>query len=409
MARDRNTGPDLDMLAAALLISEGRTQVQIAETLGISQAAVSRYLAEARSEYLQEEIRFLENKLDPATLLRVRQRADRSALCEMLSKAAQKHTNGPGPLVRVFSSGSASADWETRLAIFARNAAPYLRQLILRSRYCGLTWGKTVGNLVQACRDLALPAPWSADRTIEVVPLNGEPLGDLPNSFSSSTLCEQLGIAVNGPQYRAKSLSMIPAFVPDGFSDERRAGVEDLIDLVESYREIFGSLRSRRGGVAKRARKAGGTPLVERLDMILTSVGPAERPMGHGSGRLAETGNLDINGLRKVLLGDVGGVCVGRDDFANKEEGARARKLVDGINARWTGIHREDIEAVVREARSGDPATGNPGLVIAAISSNKARVLFDIAVKRGLANILLLDEDCEQELARLVRRDSVGV
>ena len=405
MAREKGTEPDLDMLAAALLMSEGRTQVQIANILGVSQAAVSRYLAEARNKYLREEIRFLENKLDSATLLRIRQRADRSSLCEMLSKAAQRYTKGPGPIVRVFPSGSASADWDTRLAIFARNAAPYLRQLILRTRYCGLTWGKTVWSLVQACKDLAVPAPWSADG-IEVVPLNGEPLGDLPNSFSSSTLCDQLGKAINGLHYRARSLSMVPAFVPDGFTEERRAGVEDLIDLVESYREIFGSLRSRRAGTAASGlRKVPSeTPLVKRLDMILTSVSPSEHPLGHGSGRLAETGNLDINELRRYLLGDVGGVCVGRDNLRMGDRN-RGRDLVDKINGRWTGIHRDDMESIVREARDGDRATGKPGLVIAAISSNKSHVLYDIAIKLGLANILLVDEDCEQELARIVKQD----
>lgn len=59
-------------------------------------------------------------------------------------------------------------------------------------------------------------APW-ADRQIEFVPLSGEPLGNNPTSFSSSSLVSDLGRAVNGDEYHAMSLAMVPAFIPDRF------------------------------------------------------------------------------------------------------------------------------------------------------------------------------------------------
>jgi hypothetical protein len=51
------------------------------------------------------------------------------------------------------------------------------------------------------------------------------------------------GIRRSGDDWKDLSLAMVPAFIPEGFSGEQTRGVWRLIDLVWSYRFIFGAQR----------------------------------------------------------------------------------------------------------------------------------------------------------------------
>ena len=93
--------------------------------------------------------------------------------------------------------------------------------------------------VVAALRSLPYPSPWTK-KIIQFVPLSGEPLARERSTFSSSSLARELGIVVNGEAYDAPSLAMVPAFVPDRFRDYERNGVWKLIELVKSYKTIFG-------------------------------------------------------------------------------------------------------------------------------------------------------------------------
>src|SRR5262249_41641579 len=124
---------------------------------------------------------------------------------------------------------------------------------------------------------------------------------------------------VNGEQYNAPSLSMVPAFIPEGFGKQETFGVWRLIELVKSYDLIF----------SKSVSKKSDAPMADRLEMILTSVSPADRPLGFGKGRLFETGSVTIEELQELVMGDMGGVCFPRPNL-----GRQATQKLESVNKR---------------------------------------------------------------------------
>jgi DNA-binding transcriptional regulator LsrR (DeoR family) len=373
-------GDEIDMLAAAYLAGGGHKQTEIAATLGLSQAAVSRLLARARKQYLREELRFLHENLDEKTMRGVVQRTIHRRLAANLDQFCAR-IRCRTPVLRVFASGSRETTveaWQLRLETAARTAAPFVRDLLLRANLSGISWGQSVGNMAFAIRDLPAPPP-RAGNPVRVVPLCGEPLGNRPTSLSSSSLSETLELALNGRVVSNLSLGMVPAFIPGGFSKTELKAVWKLIGLVKAYDEIFG----------------GREPLVERLDMILTSIAPAERPLGYGGGDLLRTGGLKLEELRQVLLGDISGVCIPRPRLDRA-----GRQRLTRVNERWTGIRLAHLEACSGRA-SGNPLSGPPGVVVFAIGSNKARFAVE-AIRLGLINHAFVDDDLAEEMDRLL-------
>jgi len=384
---------ELKMLAAAFLAGRGHAQKEIAEILDLSQATVSRMLEQARrEEFLRSEIRFAEEKLDLSTLQRVRQVTQRRELDEQLTRLATRLALPGKPELLVFSSGDQTQEnIDKRLLTFSRHAAPYIKELIACSHFCGVTWGSTVWNLVGGLRNLYARPPW-ANREITFVPLSGEPLGSLPTSHSSSSLANELAKCVNGEAHTALSISMVPAFIPQGFTKAQLEGVWKLIRLVDAYDQIFAAARKET------------KPLVQRCDMILTSIGPAAKPLGYGGGgKLFETGNLKIEVLRKIVLGDMGGVCFPRPDLTKPE-----REIVRNINERWTGVKQEHLMSCAQRAFASKLESPIPGIVVAAIGAEKADFIFE-AIMMGVINHLIIDETLEKRLIQLVSKALTAV
>jgi DNA-binding transcriptional regulator LsrR (DeoR family) len=291
------------------------------------------------------------------------------------------------PVLRVFGSGSRRTTvegWQLRLETVTRAAAPFVRDLLLRANLAGISWGQTVGTMAFAIRDLPGPPP-RTDNPVRVVPLCGEPLGNRPTSLSSSSLSETLEEALNGRVVSNLSLGMVPAFIPGGFSQAELKAVWKLIGLVKAYDEVFG----------------GRDPLAGRLDMVLTSIGPAERPLGYGSGDLLRTGGLRVEELRETLLGDISGVCIPRPHL----DRARRHKLAR-VTERWTGIRLAHLEVCAGRA-SGNPLSGPPGVVVFAIGANKARFAIE-AIRLGLVNYAFVDDDLAEEMDRLLTAELGG-
>lgn len=378
---------EIEKLAAAFLAgSEGKTQAEIGRILGISQTVVSRLLTETKERYWRERVEFLGDGIDEATLQTVLQRVGKNKLAEALSSLARQGS-GPvsrGPILRVFSGGGKNASDRERMAEFGRRSAPYIRELLIRCRTCGLTWGSMLWQVVNAVRSLRIEPPWAAE-PIHFIPLSGEPLGNNLTGFSSSSLVSDLGRAVNGAEYHARSLAMVPAFIPEGFTEAELRGVWKLIGLVPSYNDVFGSRRSRGRNKEK--------PLAEKLDMILTSVGPADKVLGFGAGRLFETGSVTIEHLQQLVLGDMGGVCFERPDL-NVEQ----RRVVRSVGVRWTGLRRGQLEACAAAAAAD---SSKPGVVVVSGGAARARFICD-AVRLGVINHLIVDEILASELERVL-------
>jgi DNA-binding transcriptional regulator LsrR (DeoR family) len=387
MARNESPDQEIDMLAAALLAVERRKYTDIAETLGLNPTKIFRLLAKAKKEhYLYNETRFLHDKVPIDLMQKVQRRIARKELTQRLQSFPKEVDHGP--VVRVFGCTASASNPRERIAELGRRAAPYLSQLLLRSRVCGLTWGGMLRGVVSALRDLQRRAPWKQE-IVECIPLSGERLGVDRVSFSSSSLAHDLGEIVNGEKYTAPSLAMVPAFIPEGFSNEEINGVWKLIGLVKSYDAIFG----KQGSV-----KTGEPPMACRVCMILSSVGPATRPLGFGRGRLFETGNISIEELQHLVIGDLGGVCIARPDLTK-----RSQQKLQTIIDRWTGLKLEHIQACSTRARNSP--TGPPGVVVVSGGKSKAQFIWHIA-KLGLVNHLIIDEELAEELDKIVDRKS---
>jgi hypothetical protein len=243
--------------------------------------------------------------------------------------------------------------------------------------------------MVSALRALRIPPSGIKNKkgAIECIPLSGEPLGKEPTSFSSSSLAHDLGQIINGEGYNAPSLAMVPAFIPEGFTAQELQGVWKLIRLVGSYNQIFGQQ------IVGRSEK----PMADCLDMILTSVGPADDPLGFGQGTLFETGSVTFDMLKRLILGDVGGVCIARPELRKE----RMQKL-DSVRKRWTGLREDHLVACASHARRAtNPFTGPPGVVVICGGKARAKFILEI-VKLGLVNHLIIDDELEMELERLV-------
>ena len=400
MQRPRSQDPTLDMLAAALLASEGRKQTEIAATLGLSQAAVSRHLAEAREHYLREQVYFLEDNVPPEVMQRVQQRVSREQLQKGLDLLAQRHEYSRHVTLRVFNTGPSSDDAE-RIRKLGEHAASHIKRLVLRSRLCGLTWGGMLRSVVTGLRNLHTRAPWRKDEVIECIPLSGEPLGKDPTSFSSSSLAHELGSAVNGDAYDALSIAMVPAFVPERFPRSEINGVWHLIELVESYHRIFGPHQN---GRPKPLKAKAEPPLARCLDMILTSVGSADKPLGFGRGILFNTMSVSLEELKTLIVGEIGGVCIPRPTLHNNQ----ARRF-DSVRRCWTGLRLEHL--ITCAERGADPSNEAPGVVVVSGGKKRAGVICEL-VKLGLINHLVIDDVLAEELERdgawRTKPDSVG-
>jgi len=388
------TDIDIDMLACAYLAGEEKKQIEIAEILGLSQATVSRLLKQARKKYLKEEVRFLREEVDDEMMEKILHRAARKRLGNELDELAKRYTGLRGPILRVFPSsgkGGAVSEWGNRLLKFSPQAAPFVKDLLVRANLCGVSWGTTVRGIVSALQKISLPPP-RANTPIRVIPLCGEPLGNLPTSFSSSNLAADIEIFLNGDNKETFSLGMVPAFIPDNFTRAQLEGIWQLIGLVEGYNRIFGKNTSK---------KSTQVPLVEELDTVLTSVSSSDRPLAlRGSALFRTIGNIDLKMLGELVIGDISGVCIPRPGL-NKADRAK----VDQVNKRWTGIRREHLEACARRSALSDLLKGPPGIIVIAFGKNKAECVFE-CIKLGLANVLLVDDDLEEELERLVKLEN---
>lgn len=388
MARARTTR--VDQLAVAYLTSEGRTQTQIAATLGLKQSAVSRLLSKAVG-YLDEQkrYRFREDLLAPGELDVILRRVSHKQLGDRLDEVARANGHVRGPVVRVVSSASTdlSADPATRFMSFTSQAAPYVRSLLVREavQTCGITWGYMLWDLSIALRSLPGQRPWrAARRPIRFTPLSGDPIQnrkDQPPNLTSSNIAAELGRIANADDYRSPWLGLVPAYIPEEFKKRSEVNViERMIHMVSEYEEIFGSKN-----------KAG---IADHLDMILTSVGTAESPLGFGRGRLLAGLGKRLEDLKRQIYGDIGGVLLLRNP-------SKKSALVKGIELRWKGLVNSHLERCALRAFQEDPLTGRPGVVVLSIGADRAEVIYH-AVSRGLINHLVIDQELEKALEALV-------
>ena len=280
-----------------------------------------------------------------------------------------------GPVLHVFSSKS--EDGKDPLVTFSKNAAAYVKSLIVRAPICGIGFGNTLFHLVEALRTFS-GGQWGKQRPT-FVPLSGDAWGNRPTRLSSSTLVWRLSKLASLPADAwTPSLGMIPAVIPFSLKEERERGVRLLMELVKDYTKIFG-----RDGLA------------EQCDMILTSVGPADSPHGVDSKNFANADGPGKEDLQRILVGDMAGVCYAKPDLTKTDV-----EIVKELNRRWTGVQEPALRKCAERAFRRDPGVGPPGLVVVAIGPRKAAMVIE-AVRMGL-NQLIIDQDLQREIERML-------
>ncbi len=367
-------------LCAAYLAGEKNTQVEIAAALHIGQASVSRLLAQAKAEgLLIEDVRFANERIPPGELEEVRRRVVWKE-DEMMGKVGRRLGLAAPPRLRIFSSGEGGHDTLTQMRVFARNAAPYLRELMrgcLSSGF-GVTWGRMLHNVVDSLAAEGYPSPWAPNgAVIDVVPLVGDPLDQKPADTGSTALAHRLSSLVNADLEREyHSLSMVPMMIPEDFKkDAELQVVRRLSSKVHSYRKIF--------GLDEQGRYVGGGR-VESLDAVFTSVGPAEHQFGWAGSSLVK--NDTLADLQQRAHGDIGGVVIPKDEFIGDAK-------LEYVAKRWNGVKIAHLKKCFE--RSEASQSKYPGVVAICLGAKRADFIFQVlqakAASPGLINHLVVD------------------
>lgn len=386
---DRKTNKEKweENLAAAAYLAGTKcmTQKDIASYLKLSTSTVNRLLDAAvkRNILRRRQYFFLGGESLQAL---AEARIHKTVIQGVLDNVSRKYCGRKGPEVNVVSSGDyrdENCDWQKRLNAFGAAAAGSVARLIRGSRYCAVSWGSTVGSVLEHLRNTDFIE--RAGGPISVFPVAGDPLGyNNQARYSSSNLAELLERTVNGNLAAPRSIAMVPAIIPpELFTEDEKRGIWKLIDLVTPYTDLFGFHQDR----------SRESPLhIGNIDLIITSLSTDSRVFGFGSGRLLD--EFTFNGSRysqemllEILAADLAGVCIKREGMRTQMVG-RYEALRDGL----TGMK---LEHLIECAKKAD--TGAGGVCCLACAGNKARPVLE-CVKRGLISHLICDDQLANRL-----------
>ena len=383
MARKADELRDFQAQQAAYLRGRHKMrQEEIGLVLGgLSQSHVSRLLARAeRKGWLVTDLRFVEAGIDEGALDQIRHLLEPQTLMQAL-EALVDRDSGHVPHAAVFDSGgegTTMAAMDTRRRRLGHAAAGRLDELLQNARTIGVAWGRTVSGLIDGLAEQRRRAR-KADGML-LAPLCAD-LVDLPASdYSSSRLAERLfGILGEGGG-EPLSLAGVPAYVPRHYPKEKAEVLWEYVRDSLSYQRIFAAER----------------PLVGDLNCVLTSVGSTMAPVGGGTARLLAAGGIDIDRLRSLVLGDIGGALVPKPGLSPDDA-----DLVAELSRMWTGVDLGHLETIAAHAVPGE---AGPGVMVIALGRDKAPVLLAL-IRRALINELIIDRDLARELERLAKAE----
>jgi len=396
MSRPRKITEESRLLIALMHSERGMNNKMISEELHISESAVSKALKECFDQGRLQLV-FNRDGLTEKQLSALQATSAGAGELRRLLASFRKDSSAvvTEPDVRIFDSGSTEttpAGWAARLEAFGRASAPYITSLILSSRVVGTSWGKTLAAIV---RGLAERSPVRPKNPIQFVPLCGEMLEGPPRKVSASNLAYQLDEVINGDLAHSHSywLAGVPSRKPsrciaskDGLTPDECRAVSRYIHLLPGYRKVFGPDPSSTDPKQR-------TPLIDRLDMILTSCGPKERPLGYGGVQDLRSVGLPLRVARRLVVGDISGILLKSPALGAK--GSNEPNQVDTINDAWSGAKLVHLRECSRKALVN--STG--GTVLCCIGANKADTVLEI-IRLGLALRIVLDFDLSQKLRR---------
>ena len=374
------TRTDLEALKAAYLCAErDLTQAEIGALLGgLSQSHVSRLLKRADGlGWLQRSYRFVPDGVPGEWLAQLKGLGEPSSLVDHLH-VIQSRTGVRVRGVHVLDSGAnrnTQRALNARLARFGRAAAGPVGEMLQRSETFAVTWGRTISCVVEGLKS----APPQPPRPIRFVPVCGEPLDQASNQDTSSHLAERLHLIVRSAAQPPPSLTGVPALIARRFHGADARGIRRFVEQAGSYREVFGK----------------SSPLINKVDSLLTSVGKAQRPMGFAHEELLKAGStlltkLTTATLSRLVAGDIGGVLIPRRTLKSRD-----RRRVDELNRMWTGATLSHFARVARQAARRN----RPGVILVSMGDDRAEIVEEV-VRHGLVNELIIDRHLADALAR---------
>lgn len=299
--------------------------------------------------------------------------------------------------VRAFVSGRGTT--ELRLRRFGMKAAGALAEMLPQSSTFAVTWGTSIGHVIDA---LGARMPDRLDHPIRFVPVRAARLGERDQRTSSSSLAMRLdeivnGVAREGDDDREPPLSLngVSPFTPHWFRDDPR--FREFLHELPAFSEIFGlTAQDRRLGT--QVETSADPPLIARVDALLTSIGPRNRPAGEFYGQLRKHGQIGTQDLFRIVLGDIGGVLL-PVALASREDLVR----VAALNEISTGLQREHLEDIAVRAQERD----TPGVIVASLGDKGGERALTLlgAIRAGLVNELIIDRQLADSLMALLDGD----
>jgi DNA-binding transcriptional regulator LsrR (DeoR family) len=133
--------------------------------------------------------------------------------------------------------------------------------------------------------------------------------------------------------------------------------------------------------------------LINKIDMLLTSVGPPDRPLGWLGDDLLRAVGLKRAQVAQLVEGDISGVLLPRQGRDIKLDGH-----LEKIRGAWTGITMDDLKRCHERAQRN----GMPGVVVIALGKNKATAVAEV-IRLGICDHLFIDRELSENLKKALR------
>jgi DNA-binding transcriptional regulator LsrR (DeoR family) len=358
------------------------SQTEIGLTLGgLSQSHVSRLLAHAEKErYLIIEQRLAVERITPEALREMGELLSPPGLGRALEDLA-KATGLRTPNVRVFKSGPGTTPDAMRIRRnrFARTAAGRLDELLQGARVVGVAWGRTIRALAGGLASMPTASP--DNNVVQFVPVCAELVSLVQKGYSSSRLAELLDDAYNRGRGEPLQMTGFPAYIPRHYDKKTQTSIRRFVADSPNYGRVF----------------SGSEPLIDQMDALITSVGSSRSPVYGSMAELVLAGGVEEKRLRQLVVGDLGGILIPQPTLSQDDT-----RLVDELNAMWTGIRIEHVKAIAKRA-ANDPS--RTGVIVAALRAERGDTVFEL-IRNELVNELILDDDAAARLEQRIADES---
>ena len=373
---------------AFLAVNNDYSQVEIAETLGFSQAKVSKLLDEAKTNgWIQNKPVLTVGRIDKALLRELQDTSEESILSECFASMSIPDLGVQLRHIKILSSGTdrkgtkESRQVTARLVKFGHLASSYVYDHVIKNASCvAITWGHTLASLINGIQALGHGVRKQA---VDVFPVCADLNGVkhvARNEFSSTRLADRLNAILNNRLGPAYSLTAFPGFLPHHWLKKEPQFVKDFVHESGSYPEIF----SKKGRIHK-------------ADTLITSVGDYREPFGD-SIRLFQAAfdskyqNELKRKLKTMVVSDIGGALVP----SKQQYEAEVRRMSEV----WTGPTLEHIRGIAIRASRNQ----TPGVVVTAIGTKKSATVYNF-LKLGLINTLVCDRELANDLKQYLVKD----